>query len=264
MSILFFTFGIIIIPMIVAAVFLINGKGSFLIAGYNTMSKEKKEKYDEKYLCRFVGWLLIIISVLMLFMLASIYLDIEWLLYCIIALIIILPIGAVIYMNMNKRFRKSERGEKLCSEKDISTITGKKSIIAIIVISVIVLIGIGVLFYQGMKEPVINIHQNKVEISAMYGLTIDIYEIKNISLIEKNMNEIGVGRRINGFGGIGESLKGHFRSQDIGETLLFVQSKSSPTIRIERNNNKDIYISFRNGNVTLELYRHLLEFQLNE
>ena len=31
------------------------GKGSFLIAGYNTSGKAEKAKYDEKRLCRFVG-----------------------------------------------------------------------------------------------------------------------------------------------------------------------------------------------------------------
>lgn len=31
------------------------GKGSFLIAGYNTMKKEKKSKVDEKLLCKFMG-----------------------------------------------------------------------------------------------------------------------------------------------------------------------------------------------------------------
>jgi hypothetical protein len=34
---------------------LLMGKGSFLIAGYNTAGKEKKQRYDEKKLCRVVG-----------------------------------------------------------------------------------------------------------------------------------------------------------------------------------------------------------------
>lgn len=32
-----------------------QGKGAFLIAGYNTASKAEKAKYDEKALCRFMG-----------------------------------------------------------------------------------------------------------------------------------------------------------------------------------------------------------------
>lgn len=35
-------FGPIIVLFFVAALFMLKGKGSFLIAGYNTMSKEEK------------------------------------------------------------------------------------------------------------------------------------------------------------------------------------------------------------------------------
>ena len=34
---------------------LLAGKGSCLIAGYNTSTREKKQKYNEKRLCRVVG-----------------------------------------------------------------------------------------------------------------------------------------------------------------------------------------------------------------
>lgn len=36
----------------IIGIFLFNGKGKWLIAGYNTASKEEKQKYDEKKLCR--------------------------------------------------------------------------------------------------------------------------------------------------------------------------------------------------------------------
>ena len=38
------------------------GKWSFLIAGYNTMSKEEKEGYDTIALCKFMGKLMFIIA----------------------------------------------------------------------------------------------------------------------------------------------------------------------------------------------------------
>lgn len=46
---------IILSVMFLMSIILMLGKGSFLIAGYNTSSKEEKEKYDEKKLCRVVG-----------------------------------------------------------------------------------------------------------------------------------------------------------------------------------------------------------------
>jgi len=39
------------------------GKGSFLLAGYNTASKKEKSKYNEKRLCRVVGGGLGIITI---------------------------------------------------------------------------------------------------------------------------------------------------------------------------------------------------------
>ncbi len=51
------------------SVLLFLGKGSWLVAGYNTASKEEKAKYEEKKLCRIVGMGLgievILISVLL-------------------------------------------------------------------------------------------------------------------------------------------------------------------------------------------------------
>ncbi|ROR30408.1 hypothetical protein EDD66_10259 [Mobilisporobacter senegalensis] len=134
----------------------------------------------------------------------------------------------------------------------------KAVIIAIASISAIILIIVGALFFYGEKDPVTSILDNSIQIKAMYGFNIDFSEIADISLIEKSMSDIGIGARTNGYGGMGEALKGHFKSDTLGETVLFVQSKSSPTIKIERTDKKDVYISFRNSESTEQLYRELI------
>jgi len=105
-EILFITFGSVSVLFVILALFLLNGKGTFLISGYNTLSKEQKAKYDEKALCRFIGWLLIIIALAMLFFPVGLYLDIIWFAYCGIGVILISVFGAVIYLNTGNRFRK--------------------------------------------------------------------------------------------------------------------------------------------------------------
>jgi hypothetical protein len=50
---MFIAYALIII-FIICGIFLLFGKGSWLIAGYNTSSKEEKEKFDEKKLCRII------------------------------------------------------------------------------------------------------------------------------------------------------------------------------------------------------------------
>lgn len=46
---------LITVLFIILGVVFSLGKGAFLIAGYNTSSKEEKAKYDEKALCKFMG-----------------------------------------------------------------------------------------------------------------------------------------------------------------------------------------------------------------
>jgi hypothetical protein len=81
----------------------------------------------------------------------------------------------------------------------------------------------------------------------------------NISLIEQSMKDIGAGKRVNGYGGIGPVMKGHFSSKDLGKSLLFVDSKASPTIKIERSSGEDIYLNFSDEEKTLALYRELTQ-----
>ncbi len=55
---------VIDLVMLVMSVVLLMGKGSGLIAGYNTASEEVKLKYDEKKLCRTMGSGLLVLTVL--------------------------------------------------------------------------------------------------------------------------------------------------------------------------------------------------------
>jgi hypothetical protein len=49
----------------VLSIILLAGKGSFLIAGYNTACKQEKERYDRKKLCRVMGTGFGIITIIM-------------------------------------------------------------------------------------------------------------------------------------------------------------------------------------------------------
>ena len=50
--------------LIVASLILLTGRGSFLLAGYNTMPKSKKEQYDTPVLCKFAGKIFMPIAIL--------------------------------------------------------------------------------------------------------------------------------------------------------------------------------------------------------
>lgn len=55
---------IVPIVFLILSIILLCGKGGWLIAGYNTFTKEEKEKVDEKRLCREVGVLLLMLAII--------------------------------------------------------------------------------------------------------------------------------------------------------------------------------------------------------
>ena len=48
--------------LLVISIVLLCGRGSWLIAGYNTASEEERKKYDEKKLCRSMGVTLLVFT----------------------------------------------------------------------------------------------------------------------------------------------------------------------------------------------------------
>ena len=103
--------GSICVIFLFLGLYLLSGRGGFLIAGYNTMSKAKKEQYDDKALCRFVGWLLIAMIPCILITAAGTYLGLAWLSTGAITTNIALLSGAVVYANTGNRFRINVKGE---------------------------------------------------------------------------------------------------------------------------------------------------------
>ena len=59
---------IVFVIFAVLSIVLLSGHGSWVISGYNTASKEEKEKYNEKKLCRTMGIGMSIIAILVLTM----------------------------------------------------------------------------------------------------------------------------------------------------------------------------------------------------
>lgn len=93
----------------ILALVISTGKANFLIAGYNTSSKEEQDKYDGKALAKFMAKLCFILGVIMLAVpLADIFNIgrfniIFW--GSNIAFIAVI-IGGIIYMNTGNRFQK--------------------------------------------------------------------------------------------------------------------------------------------------------------
>ena len=93
---------------ILLGIMLSLGKWSFLIAGFNTMSKEEKEKYDVLALCKFMGKLMFIIAFSVLLFILSRLLMTNVLLYIGVGIVIVSVVFTVIYANTGNRFKIKE------------------------------------------------------------------------------------------------------------------------------------------------------------
>jgi drug/metabolite transporter (DMT)-like permease len=94
------------VVFVLLGILFLRGKGSFLIAGYNTASKAEKEKIDEKKLCNYTGKLMLVLAGCFLLMAASEVFHEMWLLWTGLALFIAAAIGGVIFMNTGNRLKK--------------------------------------------------------------------------------------------------------------------------------------------------------------
>lgn len=98
---------IIVIALFIGiGIIFINGKGSSLIAGFNTMSPEEKENYDTVALCKFMGKMMFVLSFCMLFWLLSEVYASDWLFTVGIVLFIGVVVFMLIYANTGNRFKK--------------------------------------------------------------------------------------------------------------------------------------------------------------
>ena len=226
--------------------FIKKGKGHMLIAGYNTMPAEEREKIDKRVLSKVIGNLMFRIAIELALLGLVIYFEMSWAIVVLIIIIIADPIITSLRMRV-----------VFPGVKGVKRGKGKSKLS--IIITIATLIAIGIMFYYGEKEATVNITNDKIKISGMYGLEIDFSQVSEISLIEKSMKDIGTGRRTNGYGGLGSTLKGHFSSESLGKTMLFVDRDSPYTIWIKRNNLEDIYISYSNKDKTKTLFNKLSE-----
>lgn len=93
---------------ILIGIMLSLGKWSFLISGFNTMSKEEKEQYDVMSLCKFMGKIMFVVAFSIALFILSDILMIPILLNIGVVIIISSVIFAVIYANTGNRFEKKK------------------------------------------------------------------------------------------------------------------------------------------------------------
>ncbi|WP_144787593.1 DUF3784 domain-containing protein [Lysinibacillus fusiformis] len=101
-----FVYLIIMLPFLIFALVLSQGKGTFLIAGFNTMSPDEKDKYDEIALAKFIGKMMYGYCFCVLLWVLNEIFQTQWLFIVGLVLFVILTIFLMIYMNTGNRFKR--------------------------------------------------------------------------------------------------------------------------------------------------------------
>ena len=98
--------GVLGLALTITSIFLLAGKASFLIAGYNTMTEIEKAKYNKVELSKFAGKILLPIGILCPGIAVADILNISWFVILFPAVTLGLSFFAVIYCNTGNRFKK--------------------------------------------------------------------------------------------------------------------------------------------------------------
>lgn len=101
-----FVFSVFTVPRIILGIILCCGKGTDLIAGYNTASPSERAKWDEKALCRGTGILLLLMIGCIALTGAGAVLHAATLVWGGLFLLAVLTAGGLTYINKSKRFKK--------------------------------------------------------------------------------------------------------------------------------------------------------------
>lgn len=228
---------------IMAGIFFIVGIGIryfrwyFLIAGYNTMSEEKKKNVDIEALGKLMGNFCIIIAIILL--IGGIGQMQGNKLLATMSLLSILPLTIGLVILSQKYDYNKDKSDKTVGKVAV----GLKTLVGVIIMALIL---------YGAREPKIEVENNRVRIKGMYGTTIDKEDIVQLS-IEDSLPRIL--RRTNGMELV-HILRGRFILEDIGKAVLLINEKSSPYIFIETEDRHYI-INYKDPNKTMELYNKL-------
>ncbi len=219
MKIFFMILGIL---FLILGICLLFGKGTFLIAGYNTMSKEEKAKVDTKKLTRIMAFIVLFVA----FIFIMIVFDVDSIAYMVIPLVIIV----FSFIVFGQRYILNEDGKK---EYDQKSHTLNK------VIGSIFIVVIAFVTYVLMFTGDISVQYNDDYIIFDGGfkeMSIKIDAIDDLYIKEDIDEEF----KVNGFSNQ-RVLAGRFKNDTYGEHYLYAYKDAEAYLVIKRDNVYIIY-----------------------
>lgn len=225
---------LIIVFGILSLIFFL-GKGSWLIAGYNTASQKEKSKYDEKKLCNVMatGCLILCVTFIIIELKESLAMY-------------VLPAG--ITLSLLVMFL----GGNVFSVKKVDK--NKKSLVINIVVSLV--IGAFVIIVLFIGDVKITLNDAFLNADASLTTSYDVY-YKNIDQIEYVEN-LELGSRVGGIGNF-RIQAGNFKNEEFGKYKLYSYVKCKDYI-VLKVGQQYVVINGKDEKQTKELYHQMQSF----
>jgi hypothetical protein len=212
-------------------------KMDFLISGYNTMSKEQKDKVDIRKVGKAMGIYgyinAIVFAVMGILRFMNVNVQMTYGL-------IFMAISTAYLIKFIGRYDQNEKSAKSAKYSSLATV----AVIAVVAVMMFI-----------SSRPVSTVSgEDGFTIKGMYGDTYSWSEMENLKLLDQ-MPEVGM--RTNG-AAIGTRLTGHFNLKDSGSAKLFVNTGKPPFIYFE-SKGKIIIWNGKDADETQTVYQEILE-----
>lgn len=194
----------------------------WLIAGVNTASAEQKAKMDLESIGKAVGKMSLSLA-LINFISALTWKSGESSFFIAMAANILIPVITIVKIRKYDTNRKT-KGETILASS----------------FTLVILIGVGILFLTTMKESNVTIEGDSVKVSGIFGRRVPIADIEDIRIVDTLPV---VTMRTNG-AGIGSVLKGRFKLVGASRAYLYLYKSGGPYILIETLD-YPVYLNFR-------------------
>ena len=207
-----------------------------LIAGYNTMPKDKKKNVDIEGLSTYLrnGFIIIGLTIIIGYFLF------KWIGFQMIAnsmIFISILLGVIILVIFAQKYDHNKENKPRRTY---------------LILGIVILSVLGLITYGFVPTKVI-VSNDNVRFKGIYGFEMRNSDIKNIELTEKIPSII---MRTNGFG-LGAIQKGTFKLNEFGKCKLFLNSNKNPFIIITDKNGLKTIINFKDSALTRDKYTEL-------
>lgn len=233
---------LMLVAIIIAALgFAVDRLGWYhLISGYNTMSKEKQERVDIKKVARWIAWMCYGISTI--FLLIA-FIDLSGWNVPLEPFFVVLMVFIVGMLWRMQRYDGNIYDEAGHLRPD-----GKKRLIPIIIVSVVLLVGVPALLFWFSQPTEVTVTDEAIVIEGSYGREVPLDEVEDVTWTTLP----DIARRTNG-ADTGTRLTGHFRTEAGEDVLLFIDRDVESVIRIDWSE-EPIYLNQSSAEATRALY----------